>query len=108
MMAVDPSLVGSLSGVSAHVENLKVTASVAGDLGQSTSSALKGFAVNIPEASQMLTTTLRSAGESTGGVINPVTKLPLDLGVFPTKVAGSLSPTFRRFLANRSIGAPLL
>lgn len=99
MMAVDPSLVGSLSDVSAHVENLKVTASVAGDLGQSTSSALKGFAVNIPEASQMLTTTLRSAGESTGGVINPVTKLPLDLGVFPTKVAGSLSPTFQTILS---------
>lgn len=99
LMAVDPSLTGALGDVSAHVDNLQVAAAAAGNVGQSTTSALKEFTVKLPEASQMLTTTIRSAGESSSGVLNPVTKMPLDLGLFPQKVAGSLSPTFQNILS---------
>ena len=60
-MAVDPSLTGALGDVSAHVDNLQVAAAAAGNVGQSTTSALKEFTVKLPEASQMLTTTIRSA-----------------------------------------------
>ena len=70
-----------------------------GDLGQSTSAAFKEFNVNIPEASQMLTTTLRSSAAGTGGVMNPSTKLPLDLGLAPQQVESSLSPFFQSILS---------
>lgn len=98
-MAVDPSLVDSLTSAGTQAANVQAAASVVGDLGQSTTAALKEFTVNLPEASQLLTTTLRSAGEGTGGILNPSAKLPLDLGLAPQMVASSLSPVFQSILS---------
>ena len=98
LYAVDPSIVAdSVSSAGAHMQGIIIAAT--GDLGQSTSAALKEFNVNIPEASQMLTTTLRSSAAGTGGVMNPSTKLPLDLGLTPQQVESSLSPFFQSILS---------
>ena len=76
-----------------------VAATVGGIAADSTTEAIKNIGVNLPEASQILSTTVRSVNEATAGIAGATTKLPLDLGVLPVIVKSNLSPFFMNIIS---------
>ena len=76
-----------------------VAATVGGIAADSTTAAIKNIGVNLPEASQILSTTVRSVNEATAGIAGATTKLPLDLGFSPVMVKSNLSPLFMNIIS---------
>ena len=76
-----------------------VAAKVGSVAADSTTAAISNFAVNLPEASEILSTTVRSVNEATAGVGGVSTKLPLDLGLSPVLVKSNLPPLFMNFIS---------
>ena len=77
----------------------EIATNVGSTAADSTTAALSNFAVNFPEASEILSTTVRTINEGTAGVAGVSTKLPLDLGITPVLVKSNLSPFFMNIIS---------